>query len=142
MLVIFDNRYKGKLKDINNFIELLFQALDRDANGTLSFREFLIGKQLLESNDLKDHVRFIFNLLDVTQDKVIEKKEILIFLKTLHKSGGMKDEKLSDEEYAEKMLKDLDLDRDGSISENEFVDGILKSETYANFIRSIKPTLV
>jgi Ca2+-binding EF-hand superfamily protein len=142
VLVIFDNRYKGKLKDINNFIEMLFQALDRDSSGALSFREFIIGKQLLESNDVKDHVRFIFNLLDISHDKLIEKKEILIFLQTVHKAGAFKDETMSDEEYAEKMLTDLDLNRDGSINEDEFINGILKNETYVNFIRSIKPTLM
>ena len=37
------------------------------------------------------------------------------------------------------MLNDLDLNNDGLVNEREFIDGILKNEAYANFIRSIKP---
>lgn len=139
ILVLYDRRYQGKMKDMNQFLESLFQAFDRDSSGELSFREYLQGKKLIESNNLRDNIRFIFNLLDLSRDKKIEKDEINTFLKTVHKSGGMKDEAMSDEEYAAKMLCDLDLNKDGAISQDEFVDGIVKNERYVNFIRSIKP---
>jgi len=75
----------------------------------------------------------------MSNDKKIEKKEIQIFLKAINKSCAIKDELLSDEDYAEKMLNDLDLNKDGVMNEEEFIEGILKNESYANFIRSIKP---
>ena len=101
----------------------------------------MLSKRLIESNDLKDHVRFIFSFLDLTQDKTIEKKEILVFLQTVHNAGAAKDVAMGDEEYAAQMVNDLDSNGDGLIDEEEFIEGILKNETYANFIRSIKPSI-
>ncbi len=138
-LIFFDKRYQGKFNDMNAFIEMLFKAFDRDDSGSLTFREFLMSKRLIDSNDLKDLMRFIFKFLDLSQDKTIEKKEILIFLKTMHKANSAKEELMNNEEYAEKMINDLDLNNDGLIDEEEFIEGVLKNENYTDLVRFIKP---
>ena len=140
-LIFFDKRYQGKFNDLNAFIEMLFRAFDRDSSGSLSFREFLLSKRLIDSNDLKEFLRFFFSFLDLSHDNTIEKKEILIFLKIMHKSSSTKEESVDIEDYAERMVKDLDLNKDGQIDEEEFIEGILKNKTYANLIDSIKTCL-
>ena len=139
-LIFFDKRYQGKFNDMNAFIEMLFKAFDRDDSGSLTFREFLMSKRLIDSNDLRDLIRFIFKFLDLSQDKTIEKKEILIFLKTMHQACSEEGEMINHEEFAEKMVNDLDINNDGSISEEEFIEGVLKNEIYANLLRTIKPS--
>ncbi len=136
---LFDKRYQGKFNDMNAFIEMLFKAFDRDSSGSLSFREFLISKRLIDSNDSRDLIRFIFTFLDLSHDKAIEKKEILIFLKTMHKASKAI-ENIDIDSLAEKIFNDFDLDNDGSINEDEFIEGVLRNEIYANLINSIKPS--
>jgi len=139
-LIFFNESYRGKFKNMNLFIEMLFRALDRDSSGSLSFREFLMSKRLIESNDLRDTIRFVFTFLDLSQDKTVEKKEILIFLKTMHQACSEEGEMINHEEFAEKMVNNLDINNDGSISEEEFIEGVLKNEIYANLLRTIKPS--
>ena len=139
-LIFFDKRYQNKFNDLNAFIEMLFRAFDRDSSGSLTFREFVMSKRLIDSNDLKDIIRFIFSFLDLSQDKTIEKKEILIFLKTMHKANTAKEEIIYNEEFAEKMINDLDLNKDGKIDEEEFIEGVLKNEDYVDLVRFIKPS--
>ena len=120
-------------------MEMLFKALDRDCNGTLSFREFIMNKLLIESNDLKNLIRFIFSFLDLTHDNIIEKKELLIFLKTINKTSANTQEIFNNEEFAEQMINDLDLNKNGQIDEDEFIEGVLKNKSYEKLIHSIKP---
>jgi Ca2+-binding EF-hand superfamily protein len=46
---------------------------------------------------------------------------------------------MNNEEYAEKMINDLDLNNDGLIDEEEFIEGVLKNENYTDLVRFIKP---
>ena len=62
----------------------------------------------------------------------MEKCEIELFLSTL---GRLDDE--GNAEFAQEMMDDLDFDKNGSIDEDEFIEGILKNEKYMNFINSI-----
>jgi Ca2+-binding EF-hand superfamily protein len=139
-LIFFNERYQGKFDNMNTFIDMLFKAFDRNSSGSLSFKEFLMSKRLIDSNDLKDLLRFIFCFLDLSQDNTIEKNEILIFLQTIQKTSAANEELMSNEEYAQKMVNDLDSNNDGQIDEEEFIEGILKNEFYSNLIRSIKPS--
>ena len=40
------------------------------------------------------------------------------------------DDEKSQHEFARNMINDFDLNHDGSIDENEFIDGVLKNEKY------------
>lgn len=125
---------------MNKFIDLLFRAYDCNKDGELTFQEFLTGKKLFESKDIKDNIRFIFRLLDMTKDKKIELNEIELFLKTLHQAADLKEnDEFDDKEYAQRLINDLDTDKDGSLSEEEFLQGIMNNEYYVSFIRSIIP---
>lgn len=131
----FDKRYRSKAKDINAFTDLLFNAFDLNSNGRLSFIEFLIGKHLFESDSKKNNLKFLFRLFDMSHDQKIEKKEIEEFLIKLGQLGLNKTDNHA--EFAQQMINDLDFDHNGSIDENEFIEGILKNEKYNNFIDSI-----
>ena len=44
----------------------------------------------------------------------------------------------SNVEYAKKMMEDFDLDKNGYLDEEEFIDGIARNKEYVSFIKSIK----
>ena len=139
VLIFFDKKYKKSSSDDDKFADMLFQAFDCDASGQLTFEEFLNGKRLFESKDIRDNIRFIFRLLDYSKDKRIEKQEIELFITTLHKAGAPKSDDLDEAEYAHRMVEDLDKDKNGMLDEEEFVEGIMRNQCYVDFIKSIRP---
>ena len=138
-----DKHYRAKAKNINEFISLLFSAFDRNSDGSLSFYEFLVSKQLFESKSISDSLKFMFRLFDLTKDERIERSEIEIFLQNLHRAMKITDENVENNdannssEIAQSMMDDLDFDRNGSIDEAEFIAGFLKSEKYMSFINTV-----
>ncbi len=49
-------------KDIHKYATQLYKAFDRDDNGTLSFHEFLVGYYLLNSQDDRLRLKFVFRM--------------------------------------------------------------------------------
>lgn len=66
------------------------------------------------------------------KDGRVEKSEIELFLNTL----GRLDDK-QNAEFAQTMMDDLDFDHNGTLDEDEFIEGILTNEKYMNLINSI-----
>lgn len=119
----FDKRYRAKVKNINIFIDILFNAFDRDQDGAISFNEFLVGKEMFESESQQEFLKFIFKLFDLSKDKMIEKNEIELFLNSLTRAGSTY--KLSDKsetDFAQEMMDDLDFDKNGTLNEDEFIE--------------------
>jgi Ca2+-binding EF-hand superfamily protein len=119
----FDKRYRAKVKNINIFIDILFNAFDRDQDGAISFNEFLVGKEMFESKSQQEFLKFIFKLFDLSKDKMIEKNEIELFLNSLTRAGSTY--KLSDKsetDFAQEMMDDLDFDKNGTLNEDEFIE--------------------
>ncbi len=139
--VFYDKLQNSKFKKVEKFFNLLFDVYDIDGSGQLTFEEYIVGKKLFESEDIKDNTRFIFRLLDISHDKKIERKEIVRFLDIMNSCGAeLNSDKKSSNEYAKKMMDDLDLDKNGFLEEEEFIDGITQNKEYVSFIKSIKPS--
>jgi len=122
----FDKRYQVKSKNIDLFLNQLFSAFDEDNSGALSFQEFLIGKMLFESNSQRDNLKIFFRLFDISKDKRIEKCEIEQILTILGREDTIGADK-SYADFAQEMLNDLDFDKDGSITEDEFIEVFISS---------------
>ena len=137
--MFYDKQQKTKIKKVEKFFNLLFEAFDKDGSGELTFEEYIVGKKQFESEDIKDNIRFIFRLLDISHDKKIERKEIVRFLDIMNSCGAeLNSDSKSNVEYAKKMMEDFDLDKNGYLDEEEFIDGIARNKEYVSFIKSIK----
>lgn len=110
------------------FVTQIYRAFDQDDSGTLNFTEFLVGMYLVQNEDEKENLKFTFKLFDLNKDEKLELNEIAKFISCLSKAG-CPDEK-TQLEFAEKMMQDFDLNHDGSISEDEFIDGVLRNDKY------------
>lgn len=79
-----DNSDKGFCKVIfSNYYELpglistrLFNLMDRDSDGYLSYSEFSKGMNNLFSSNLQDLMEFIFNLFDENKDGLINSEDV------------------------------------------------------------------
>mmetsp|Transcript_10533 Transcript_10533/g.17673 ORF Transcript_10533/g.17673 Transcript_10533/m.17673 type:complete len:119 (+) Transcript_10533:1209-1565(+) len=87
-------------------------SLDKNCNGLIDYTEFITAAsdktKLLNEKNLK----FAFNMIDKDQDGNMTKQE----LRMMFESSEQKDEKLWSEIFDE-----VDLDKDGKITYDEFV---------------------
>ena len=118
---MYDKRYQARAKKIDLLLDQIFNAFDRNQDGSLSFQEFLIGTILFESDSLSDRLKIFFSLFDISKDKQIEKNEIEQVLNKLNRSDLI-DNDNTYSSFAQEMIQDLDFDKDGSISEDEFIE--------------------
>ena len=82
---------------------------------------------VLDSKENKENLKHIFKMFDIDNNDKLDKKEIATFVSFLSKFATFNDEKAS-AEFVEKLVDDLDTNKDGEITEIEFIEGVIKNE--------------
>ena len=93
----------------------MINEVDADGNGTIDFAEFLIMMaRKMKDTDSADEIKEAFKVFDKDGNGFISAAELRHVMTNLG-------EKLSDEEVDE-MIREADVDGDGQINYQEFVD--------------------
>ncbi|MGH0133597.1 UNVERIFIED_CONTAM: hypothetical protein FKN15_053080 [Acipenser sinensis] len=101
----------------------LFTLFDRNGDGTIDFREYVIGLTVLcRPANTKDTIQMLFKLFDVDDDRRITQEE---FTSLLRSSLGVPDLDVT------KLFQDIDADGSGKITYTEFEDFALKHPEYS-----------
>ncbi|CAF0944702.1 unnamed protein product [Didymodactylos carnosus] len=101
-------------------------------NGYLEFDEFLTGYILTTDGSALDKIGYAFDVYDVNDNEVIEKKEARKIIRLLFKITNMSENDV--ENYTETVMLSFDIDRDKAISRKEFIDGCLNDSTLGKMI--------
>uniref|UniRef100_A0A3Q3KVK9 Lysophosphatidylcholine acyltransferase 2 n=1 Tax=Mastacembelus armatus TaxID=205130 RepID=A0A3Q3KVK9_9TELE len=97
---------------VNPALEELFALFDRNGDGTIDFREYVIGVTILcRPANTEDVLRMAFQLFDTDDDQKITREE---FTSLLRSALGVSDLNLT------KLFKDIDADGSGFITFSEF----------------------
>ncbi|KAK6480170.1 lysophosphatidylcholine acyltransferase 2-like [Huso huso] len=100
----------------------LFTLFDRNGDGTVDFREYVIGLTVLcRPANTKGTIQMLFKLFDVDDDGRITQEE---FTSLLRSSLGVPDLDVT------KLFQDIDADGSGKITYTEFEDFALKHPEY------------
>ena len=95
------------------------------------FREFVLGLSITSAGSREDRLKWSFRLYDNNKDGVIQVEEIVKAVSSIFSVFG--DCKAGSEISAEKVAKDIfvkmDVDKDGNVSEEEFIKCCLKEDT-------------
>ncbi|MGH0168273.1 UNVERIFIED_CONTAM: hypothetical protein FKN15_054511 [Acipenser sinensis] len=101
----------------------LFTLFDRNGDGTVDFREYVIGLTVLcRPANTKGTIQMLFKLFDVDDDGRITQEE---FTSLLRSSLGVPDLDVT------KLFQDIDADSSGKITYTEFEDFALKHPEYS-----------
>ncbi|MED6145816.1 translation elongation factor EF1B gamma [Stylosanthes scabra] len=94
----------------------MITEVDADGNGTIEFDEFLnlMAKKIKDTDDAEEELKEAFKVFDKDQNGFISASELRHVMINLG-------EKLTDEEV-EQMIKEADLDGDGQVNYDEFVN--------------------
>ena len=104
----------------------IFCVLDTSSSNKLSFEEFAEGICLFISGSRKAQAVVLFNLMDVSGDRVVDKLELLRFF-----VGGLKAtraERRIVSQMVNEIMELVDEDNSGEISMEEFVNTVGNDE--------------
>ena len=102
--------------------EHLVRLFDTDKDGVVDFREFLVGLSTATTGSNRDKLKSVFRLYDVDGDKEIDLQEMIQIMKASHVALYCDAENI--EEKAKEMFRTMDHNKDGKITEKEFIDTI------------------
>ncbi|XP_029442414.1 lysophosphatidylcholine acyltransferase 2 isoform X2 [Rhinatrema bivittatum] len=108
---------------VSDVVKELFALFDRNGDGTIDFREYVIGMTIVcNPVNTEETIMMAFKLFDIDEDGSITEAE---FTSLLQSSLGVHDIDVS------KIFNDMDTDGSGTISYSEFRDFALKHPVYA-----------
>lgn len=108
---------------VTGVLKELFALFDRDKDGSIDFREYVIGIAILcNPANSEDTIQMAFKLFDIDGDGSITEKE---FSSLLRSSLGVPDLDVS------KLFQDMDADESGKLSYEEFKNFFLNHPEYA-----------
>jgi len=121
-------------KNISVIAEHIFRTCDVDESQSIDFTEFIACLSVTTRGTLMEQIKWIFSLYDINRDGVIEFDEVMEVLKAVE-SLGVKQE--SNEDIIMK-FNEMDANKDGLLSENEFVNGCLEDTSLLKAIGLLK----
>ncbi|XP_051485542.1 lysophosphatidylcholine acyltransferase 2 isoform X1 [Apus apus] len=108
---------------ISDVLKELFLLFDRNGDGTIDFREYVIGLSILcNPANTEETIRMAFKLFDMDEDGTIKEDE---FASIIQSALGVPELDVS------MLFKEIDADETGKLSYDEFKDFALKHPEYA-----------
>jgi len=107
----------------------LYKAYDQDKDKVIGFEDYLMIEAVFSSKDLPAAVDLIFEVMDVNGDGFLDKKEVSKMIMFLYKSL-VATKMLSQEEVANELFKEIDKNKDGKISKEEFLETLKEKDKH------------
>ncbi len=101
-------------------LDRIFKFFDSNNDNKVTFEEFVKGMHVLASQEAQQQAIFSFYIYDLNGDKYITKEEMMQLLNRQEDSEEM------DRELIEIALKKLDDDKDGKVSESDWITSVTK----------------
>ena len=122
----FRNIYTGFFPngDAAKFAEFVFETFDLDRDGLLNFEEFIVALSKTSKGELEDKLEWAFKMYDRDKDGYVSKKDMLEVIRVVYKMVGVQsDNSDAPKRRMEKVFKQMDKQKRGKVTLEEFVDG-------------------
>ena len=115
--------------------EGLFRVFDKTNRGSLTFFQFMTVKTAPKLVDPSEKLSWVFNAFDEDGGGTIEYEEITKLVEAIFRMSGRGDSTEEDREReqeiilsVDEVMESIDVDGDGVITRQEFVENALKSD--------------
>ncbi|XP_046431009.1 Kv channel-interacting protein 1-like isoform X1 [Neodiprion fabricii] len=110
----------------SQYAHYVFNTLDQDHSGLLSFEDFVTGLSILSRGSMDEKLRWTFSLYDINGDGCITRDEMTDIVTAVYDlMGKFADPNLDHEgirDKVDRMFQKMDGNRDGVVTLNEFLD--------------------
>ncbi|XP_062405363.1 guanylyl cyclase-activating protein 2-like [Sardina pilchardus] len=126
--------------EASEYAENMFRAFDKNGDNTIDFLEFVAALNLVFRGDLEHKLRWSFKVYDKDGNGFIDKTELRDIIDSIYriKRVSKKDPEtpqLSADEVCERIFKVIDVDGDGQITLEEFLEGAQRDPWILNMLR-------
>ncbi|KAM8976466.1 guanylyl cyclase-activating protein 1 [Pelodytes ibericus] len=111
----------------NQYIESMFNTFDFNKDGYMDFMEYVAALSLVLKGKVEQKLRWYFKLYDVDGNGCIDRGELLNIIRAIRAINRCNDE-MTAEEFTNMVFDKIDINGDGELSLEEFMDGIQKDE--------------
>uniref|UniRef100_A0A3Q3XSD3 Guanylyl cyclase-activating protein 1 n=1 Tax=Mola mola TaxID=94237 RepID=A0A3Q3XSD3_MOLML len=117
------------LSDTSNaYVETMFTTFDMNDDGFIDFMEYVAALSLVLKGGVQQKLRWYFKLYDIDGSGCIDREELLLIIKSIRAINGNPCE-MSAEDFANMVFDKIDINGDGELSYEEFMEGVQKDET-------------
>lgn len=124
MKTCYPRTYKEELA------EDIFRIYDKDNNGVVEFQEFLVIIYIMSDGSTEQKLKQIFRIFDSDGDGTVTNEEMHRIVGHLYHLVPDKEKEQihSPEQFSSLIMNEMDKDKDGSISEIEFMSAFMREE--------------
>ncbi|XP_024084332.1 calsenilin [Cimex lectularius] len=121
------------------YAHYVFKAFDVNCNGAISFRDLLVTLSTLLRGSIYEKLRWAFKLYDINGDGCITRSELGEIVIAVHELMGRRSHQAEDDRKAREQLdivfRKLDINQDGVITLEEFIESCLKDDMIIQSLR-------
>jgi len=135
----FRTAIKTVLPNVNvkKMEENTFRMFDTDHDGQISMEEFLILYQILSGGTPEENLKRIFLMFDADCDGTVSREELRKIVKDMSKFIAQNSqENYGDDIITEKAWEEMDKNKDGKVTQQEFIDAVMAKDKFSKFLTS------
>ncbi|KAG8198232.1 hypothetical protein JTE90_021489 [Oedothorax gibbosus] len=122
--------------DSTQYAHYVFKSFKQSHGGTINFEQFLSILSLLSRGSAAEKLQWVFSLYDINGDGYITKQEMLNIVSAIYDMlGHYTDPAVTDNtarEHVERIFHQIDSNKDGVVTMDEFVEWCQKDELRTN----------
>ncbi|KAG5839883.1 guanylyl cyclase-activating protein 2-like [Anguilla anguilla] len=112
------------------YMENLFRSFDANKDNTIDFLEYVAAVHLVLRGKLEDKLKWTFKVYDRDGNGRLDKREVRNIIRIIceikKQNGEAESEPLSPDQICNRIFDHLDVNKDGQISLEEFLEGAQK----------------
>ncbi|CAL1284581.1 unnamed protein product [Larinioides sclopetarius] len=117
------------------YAHYVFRTFDQNKNGAITFKDFIQCLSLLCRGSIQEKLQWAFKLYDLNGDGRITKKELTDIICSVYALMGRKSFSGAEEkalrDHVDKTFQKMDINKDGVVTMDEFMEICSKDETIA-----------
>merc|ERR1712008_148527 len=140
------SRFFPQGANVSSYSHYVFSTLDHEDSGIITFEDFVIGLSILLRGSVEEKARWMFLLYDQDRDGFISREEMEDVVGSVFDLMGRTSDPIMEEEFINQrvdiMFERMDLNGDGLVSLEEFLDTCLGDEDITRAIVAFSNVII